>query len=91
MVPDSKVHGANMGPNWGRQDPGGPFVGPRNFAICSVLLIAFLDNLSRQVHPISWFEQFEVNEMKNKQQETGIVFGSTNLLGIKVCGSRCRI
>ena len=23
-VPDSKVHGAHMGPIWGRQDPGGP-------------------------------------------------------------------
>ena len=33
MSPDSKVHGANMGPNWGRQDPGGPPVGPMNFAI----------------------------------------------------------
>ena len=31
--PDSKVHGANMGPIWGRQDPGGPQVGPMNFAI----------------------------------------------------------
>ena len=31
--PDSKVHGANMGPIWGRQDPGGPNVGPMNFAI----------------------------------------------------------
>ena len=29
-VPDSKVHGANMGPTWGRQDPGGPHVGPMN-------------------------------------------------------------
>ena len=27
---DSKVHGANMGPIWGRQDPGGPHVGPIN-------------------------------------------------------------
>ena len=26
--PDSKVHGANMGPIWGRQDPGGRHVGP---------------------------------------------------------------
>ena len=26
--PDSKVLGANMGPIWGRQDPGGPHVGP---------------------------------------------------------------
>ena len=29
-IPDSKVHGANMGPIWGWQDPG---VGPMNFAI----------------------------------------------------------
>ena len=31
--PDSKVHGANMGPIWGLQDPLGPHVGPMNFAI----------------------------------------------------------
>ena len=31
--PDSKVHWANIGPIWGRQDPGGPHVGPMNFAI----------------------------------------------------------
>ena len=31
--PDSKVHGANMWPIWGRQDPGGSHVGPMNFAI----------------------------------------------------------
>ena len=31
--PDYKVHGANMGPTWGRQDPGWPHVGPMNVAI----------------------------------------------------------
>ena len=31
--PDIKVYGANMGPIWGRQDPGGPHVGQMNFAI----------------------------------------------------------
>ena len=31
--PDSKRHGANMGPIWGRQDPGGPDVGHTNLAI----------------------------------------------------------
>ena len=31
--PDSKVHGAIMGLIWGRQDPGGPHVGPMNLAI----------------------------------------------------------
>ena len=33
LIPDSKDHGANMGPIWGRQDPGGPHVGPMNLAI----------------------------------------------------------
>ena len=31
--PDNKVHGATMGPIWGRQDPDGPYVGLMNFAI----------------------------------------------------------
>ena len=31
-LPDSKVHGANMGPIWGWQDSGVPHVGPMNFA-----------------------------------------------------------
>ena len=43
ITPDSKVHGANMGPIWGRQDPGGPHVCPMNFAIwdsvCKTLFI----------------------------------------------------
>ena len=36
LFPDSKVHGANIGPIWGQQDPGGPHVGPMNFAIWGV-------------------------------------------------------
>ena len=36
QLPDSKVHEANMGPIWGRQDPGGPHVGHRNLAIWAV-------------------------------------------------------
>ena len=39
VIPDSKVHGANMGPIWGRQDPGGPHVGPMNFAIWDALRV----------------------------------------------------
>ena len=39
--PDNKVHGANMGPNWDRQDPGGPHVGPMNFAIWGVFFIRY--------------------------------------------------
>ena len=36
--PDSKVHGANMGPTWVLSAPDGPHVGPMNLAI-RVLLI----------------------------------------------------
>ena len=32
-IPYSKVHGANIGPIWGRQDPGVPYVGPMNLAM----------------------------------------------------------
>ena len=38
LVPDSKFHGANMGPIWVRQDPGGPHVGPMNLAIWGVFI-----------------------------------------------------
>ena len=48
-IPDSKVHGANMGPIWGRQDPGGPHVGPMNFAIWHVLY-CLGPGLLRKIH-----------------------------------------
>ena len=34
ISPDSKVLGANMRPIWGRQDPGGPHVGPIISELC---------------------------------------------------------
>ena len=39
-VPDSKVHGAHTGPNWGRQDPVGLHVGPMNFAIWGLMSLS---------------------------------------------------
>ena len=36
--PDSKVYGANMGPIWVQQDPGGPHVGTMNFTIWVVTM-----------------------------------------------------
>ena len=33
QCPASKVYGANIGPTWGREDPGGPHVGSVNFVI----------------------------------------------------------
>ena len=32
--PDSKVHGANMGPTWVLPAPSGPHEGPLNLAVC---------------------------------------------------------
>ena len=37
LVPDSKVHGATMGPTWVLSAPDGPHVGPMNLAIRGVM------------------------------------------------------
>ena len=46
-IPDNKVHGANMGPTWGRQDPGGPHVGHMNLVIwdASIITLPFSNRL----------------------------------------------
>ena len=44
-IADNKVLGANMGPIWGSQDPGGPHVGPMKLAIWDCLDVNC--NLSR--------------------------------------------
>ena len=35
LLPDSKVHGANMGPIWGLSAPAGLCIGPVNLSICA--------------------------------------------------------
>ena len=52
-LPDSKVHGANMGSIWGRQDPGGPHVGPINFAIWALSQIRNNPRMSTNEEPIN--------------------------------------
>ena len=59
--PDSKVHGANMGHIWGRQDPGGPHVGPINFAIWVVTVFQkgyFKDRAHLSTFKFFIFEKF---------------------------------
>ena len=46
--PNSKVHEANMGPIWGRQDPGGPHVGPMDFAIWVILNVFIM--MCNEIH-----------------------------------------
>ena len=40
--PDIKLHGANIGPIWDRQDPGGSHVGPMNFAVWVTLNYSYI-------------------------------------------------
>ena len=42
--PDSKVHGANMGPTWVLSAPDGPHVGPMNLAIRVVHYVVFTNH-----------------------------------------------
>ena len=49
--PDSKVHGANMGPTWVLSAPDGPHVGPMNLAIREVLQI---QNVIISVMTVFW-------------------------------------
>ena len=51
--PEIKVHGANMGPIWGRQDPGGPHVGPMIFAIWGVYFMCLGPYIIVDVHYVS--------------------------------------
>ena len=44
-IPESQVDGANMGPSWDRQDPGGPHVGPMNLAIWDVTLVVITGSI----------------------------------------------
>ena len=52
--PDNKVHGANMGPIWGRQVPDGPHVGPMNFVIWDVTFIPDLEIALNAVYMSYW-------------------------------------
>ena len=44
-IPDSKVHGANMGPTWVLSAPDGPHVGPMNRAIRAALQLTWTGDL----------------------------------------------
>ena len=66
VSPDSKVHRGNMGPTWGRQDPGGPHVGPMNLAI----LVIMLSNAAIQMlfRSVAWSELVTIfNALKPEQ------------------------
>ena len=50
IYPDSKVHGTNMGPNWGQQDPGGSHGGSMNLAIWVPINLKYIIDHEQQSH-----------------------------------------
>ena len=67
-LPDSKVHGGNMGPIWGRQDPGGPHAGPMNFAIWAGInydIISSNNNIDDDSANDTYFKYFEKKIMES--------------------------
>ena len=75
-TPDSKVHGANMGPTWGRQDPGVPHVGHVKLAVWDSLpgfdtsiesaghitYHIFVVNIQHQSSWIMWAQNIKCNK-----------------------------
>ena len=53
LAPDSRIHGANMGPTWVLSAPGGPHVGPMNLAIRGLLLTT-AEQIIHCVHISLW-------------------------------------
>ena len=61
--PDSKIHGTNMGPSWGRQDSGGPHVGPMNFLVSGLSFLthwALKDVVNSNTCPIKFMSTYEI-------------------------------
>ena len=51
-IPDSKVHGANMGPTWVLSAPDGPHVGPINLVIRDVMVCMYMyEHMDRRTVP----------------------------------------
>ena len=62
----AKFMGANMKPIWGRQGPGGPHVGPTNFAIWVVILKVCII----ETKVIFWFIEIQRNMILNVTRQT---------------------
>ena len=76
---DSKVHVANMGPIWDRQDPGGPHVGPMNFALWTSLCALIVDCIIRNEISI------EINYISFRKIKWNIICKKAAILTVPQC------
>ena len=66
--PDSKVHGAKMGPIWHRQDPGGPHVAPKKTLLAglfSILLWKMHCRTDSRLAPGQWKTSLQSNAVSH--------------------------
>ena len=68
---DSTVHGTNMGPIWGRQDPGGAHVSLMNFAIW-VYALRYRPGCFRVIYNISGFCVKQWTKITNRNKKAGL-------------------
>ena len=74
--PESKIHGANMGPIWGRQGPGGPHVGHMSFVIWEIN--------AKQVQDLHGIKLLSHRECLTKLQSYGQIVVNSNRSDIHV-------
>ena len=70
MYPDSKVHGANMGPTWVLWAPDGPHVGPMNIAIRVAIICQIYGFRIQATQPTTKARQKQTLEMHNRELMT---------------------
>ena len=72
--PDSKVHGANMGPTWVLSAPDGPHIGPMNLAIKVIHRTPLLSNISFLSVHISSYDVLLLGDTKPLAEPTQMHF-----------------
>ena len=75
--PDSKVHGANMGPTWLLSAPDGPHVGPMNLAIRVLLQQQYTQNITTE----------STKKHASFHDANLVVDGSTGIVIITTCSA----
>ena len=86
------VRGANVRPIRGRQDPGGPHVGPMNFAIWACIVFVLSNDIEDQCifHLAQMFsawsiKEFEIIHFRNLQKTILIIlFEIVSVVGMDV-------
>ena len=91
--PDSNVHGANMGPTWGRPGPGGPHVGHVNLAIWVIFALLYSIALRSVQETVASLIRQNDNEKTNivKSLILDIPNPHTYMLLVSSCRCLCAI